>query len=171
MGEVFKLNWTDINLNNNLIHIKDPKSDVSRHAYITPPLGAMFKRLKGNGRKSGLVFPDRNGNKIRVASNVFGRAVDKLGFNKNVTDARDKVVPHTLRHTFASWLAIQGESIITIQQLMGHSGPSMTIRYAKLSPSHKREAVTKLMQEEPKIIAELRGYFKRRKKEIIKFQD
>ena len=171
MGEVFKLNWTDINLNNNLIHIKDPKSDVSRHAYISPLLEALFKGLKGGGRKSGLVFPDRKGNKIRVASNVFGRAVDKLGFNKNVTDARDKVVPHTLRHTFASWLAIQGESIITIQQLMGHSDPSMTIRYAKLSPSHKREAVTKLMQEEPKIIAELRGYFKRRKKEIIKFQD
>ena len=156
MGEIFKLNWVDINLNTNLIHIKDPKSDVSRHAYITPPLEGMFKRLRGDGRKSGLVFPDRNGNKIRVASNVFGRAVDKLGFNKNVTDARDKVVPHTLRHTFASWLALQGESIITIQQLMGHSDPSMTIRYAKLSPSHKRDAVTRLMQEEPKKIAELK---------------
>ena len=66
------------------------------------------------------------------------------------------MVPHTLRHTFASWLALQGESIITIQQLMGHSDPSMTIRYAKLSPSHKRDAVTRLMQEEPKKIAELK---------------
>ena len=153
MGEVFNLNWVDIDLNNNLIHIKDPKSGVSRHAYITPPLESMFKRLREEGNKNGFVFPDRNGKKIRAASNVFGRAVEKLGFNKNIVDARDKVVPHTLRHTFASWLAIQGESILTIQKLMGHSDPSMTLRYAKLSPSHEREAAMKLAEEPVKVVA------------------
>jgi len=27
---------------------------------------------------------------------------------------------HTLRHTFGSWLAIRGESLQTIKELMGH---------------------------------------------------
>ncbi|MBT6248391.1 MAG: site-specific integrase [Nitrospina sp.] len=148
MGEVFNLKWMDIDLNNDLIHIKDTKSGVSRHAYITPPLRDMFIRLEVDGEKGGLVFLDRNGTKIKGASNVFDRVTEKLGFNKNVIDARDKVVPHTLRHTFASWLAMQGESILTIQKLMGHSDPSMTLRYAKLSPSHEREAVTRLAQGE-----------------------
>ena len=151
MGEVFNLKWMDIDLNNDLIHIKDPKSGVSRHAYITPPLKDMFIRLEVDGKKGGLVFLDRNGKKIKGASNVFDRGVKKLGFNKNVVDARDKVVPHTLRHTFASWLAMQGESILTIQKLMGHSDPSMTLRYAKLSPSHEREAVVRLAQGEAEV--------------------
>ena len=148
MGEVFNLKWTDIDLDNDLIHIKDPKSGVSSHAYITTPLRDMFKRLGANGEKGGLIFLDRKGKKMKGASNVFDRVVRKLGFNKNVTDARDKVVPHTLRHTFASWLAMQGESILTIQKLMGHSDPSMTLRYAKLSPSHEREAAVRLARGE-----------------------
>jgi integrase len=41
-------------------------------------------------------------------------------------------------------LAAQGEPIITIQKLMGHSSLEMTLRYAHLSPSHERDAVTKL---------------------------
>lgn len=146
LGEMFNLKRADIDLDNDLIHIKDPKSGVSRHAYITPPLGDMFKRLEANGEKGGFIFLDRKGKKMKGASNVFDRVVEKLDFNKNVIDARDKVVPHTLRHTFASWLAMQGESILTIQKLMGHSDPNMTLRYAKLSPSHEREAAVRLAQ-------------------------
>jgi integrase len=161
MGEVFNLNWIDIDLQNKLIHIKDTKSGMSRHAYITPPLKETLNRLKGKGGKVGYVFTDRNGNKMVSASNVFNRSVDSLGFNKNVVDSRDKVVPHTLRHTFASWLAMQGESIITIQKLMGHKDPSMTLRYAKLSPSHEREAAERLAQEQPQNVVPL-------KKKVIK---
>ena len=91
-----------------------------------------------------LIFKDRNGKKIREISNVFEKVTKKLGLNKDVTDQRDKVVAHTLRHTFASWLAMQGEPIITIQKLMGHSSLEMTLRYAHLSPSHERDAVIKL---------------------------
>jgi hypothetical protein len=46
MEEVFNLKWMDIDLNNDLIHIKDTKSGVSRHADITLPLRDMFIRLE-----------------------------------------------------------------------------------------------------------------------------
>ena len=145
MGEIFNLNWNDVNLEHNTISIKDPKSGTGRNAYITPPLSNLFQRMKKNTSVAkGLLFKDRTGKKIREISNVFERVTEKLGLNKNVTDQRDKVVAHTLRHTFASWLAAQGEPIITIQKLMGHSSLEMTLRYAHLSPSHERDAVTKL---------------------------
>ena len=51
---------------------------------------------------------------------------------------------HDLRHTFASHLAMQGESFKAIQELMGHASIEMTMRYAHLSPSVKRDAVTRL---------------------------
>ena len=101
---------------------------------------------KNTSVAKGLIFKDRNGKKMREISNVFERVTEKLGLNKNVTDQRDKVVAHTLRHTFASWLAMQGSPIITIQKLMGHSNLEMTLRYAHLSPSHERDAVLKLTQ-------------------------
>jgi len=157
MGEVFSLNWNDIDLEHGNISIKDPKSGESRNAYITTPLKTMFQEIKNSiPGTSGLVFRDRKGNKIREVSNVFDRAVERLGFNKDVADRRDKVVAHTLRHTFASWLAMQGEPIITIQKLMGHSNLEMTLRYAHLSPSHERTAVEKLARDKHKKVINLK---------------
>jgi len=54
---------------------------------------------------------------------------------------RKELTPHSIRHTFGSWLAIQGTPLRTIQELLGHADVRMTIRYAHLSPAHLREAV------------------------------
>ena len=42
--------------------------------------------------------------------------------------------PHASRHTAASWLAQAGVPLKEIQQLLGHSTPTMTNRYAHLVP-------------------------------------
>jgi integrase len=76
--------------------------------------------------------------------NTFRRKVEKLGFNNGVEDDRYKAVFHTLRHTFGSWLAIRGESLQTIKELMGHKRISQTERYAHLCPDIKKQAVEAL---------------------------
>ena len=48
---------------------------------------------------------------------------------------------HTWRHTFASYLAMNGADVRTIQQLMGQSSPTTTERYMHVSPSHRDRAV------------------------------
>ena len=50
---------------------------------------------------------------------------------------------HTLRHTFASRAVMGGVDIRTVQELMGHSTVTMTMRYAHLSPAHLKLAVNK----------------------------
>ncbi len=72
------------------------------------------------------------------------KIVDKSGFNDSVEDARQKVVFHTCRHTFASWLAIQGTPLYTIAKLMGHKSLAISERYSHLSPDHKKHAVNSL---------------------------
>ena len=54
---------------------------------------------------------------------------------------RNKVVVHTLRHTFASQLAINGTPIFTIQKLMNHKDIKQTLRYAKLGKDGGRDFV------------------------------
>ncbi|WP_330848268.1 tyrosine-type recombinase/integrase [Aliarcobacter butzleri] len=71
--------------------------------------------------------------------------LDEL-FNKDIddNDRKNKIVFHSLRHTFASHLAINGTPIFTIQKLMNHKDIRMTLRYTKLSPDSGREAILNL---------------------------
>lgn len=67
-----------------------------------------------------------------------------MGFNKNVSDPRQRVVFHTLRHTYASWLAEAGTDIYTIGKLLGHSTVQMSARFAHLGAGAMQEAVKRL---------------------------
>jgi integrase len=60
---------------------------------------------------------------------------------QKLSGIREELNPYTIRHTFASWLAIKGTPIRTIQELLGHKDLRMTLRYAHLSPAHLAEAV------------------------------
>ncbi len=145
MGEIFNLKWQDIDRVHGVMHIRNPKNNETRQAYITPKLSGMLKGLEVNKTTvADFVFVSRNGKKINQLSFTFNRAVDRLGLNEGVTDRQNKFVPHSLRHTFASWLAMQGETLLTIKELMGHKDIETTMRYAHLIPDQKRAAVMKL---------------------------
>lgn len=66
----------------------------------------------------------------------------KKGFAAAVKIAKLKgVVPHTLRHTAASWMAQQGVPMFQISKFLGHSDTRITERrYAHLSPDYLRKA-------------------------------
>lgn len=76
---------------------------------------------------------------------IISRILDRL-FNSDLDkdDRKNRVVIHTLRHTYASHLAINGTPIFTIQKLMNHKEIRMTLRYSKLSLDSGREAVNNL---------------------------
>ena len=63
-----------------------------------------------------------------------------MGLNEGITDPRQKLVFHSLRHTYASWLVQGGEAVYTVQKLIGHSTLAMTERYSHLAPDHLRQA-------------------------------
>ena len=138
-GEIFNLTYKDININNSIINIRDPKSGEDRAVYMTDEVKSILENKQGDPDE--LVFKDTKGNKIKEISKTFFIVVDYLGLNEGKGDAKNKVVFHTLRHTFASWLAIQGTPIYTIKELLGHKSLVMTERYSHLLPGVQREAV------------------------------
>jgi len=52
----------------------------------------------------------------------------------------EKLRIHDLRHSFASLLVSGGRSLYEVQQILGHSDPKITMRYAHLSSEALREA-------------------------------
>jgi integrase len=141
LGEILDLAWSDLDLDAGVMHIRDGK-EGSRMAYINDTLKTIFQSMIP-GRKSDPVFMvtmDTGRSPVSVTK-VFPKVVNELGLNTNVTDRRQRVVFHSLRHTFASWLAIKGVPLYTIATLMGHSTIEMTKRYAHLCPDTHRQAI------------------------------
>jgi integrase len=145
-GEIFSLTWAHIDLDRGLITIIDPKATKTRTAFMTGPVKAMFKKLYGNGKnKNDLIFKDiKHDERIKQVSSCFARAVKDLGLNKGITDRRQKVVFHSLRHSYASWLAEGGTDLYRISKLIGHSTTSMTERYAHLAQDTLQNEVKNL---------------------------
>jgi integrase len=56
-----------------------------------------------------------------------------------------KMTFHQLRHSFATLLLSRGESVSVVQQLLGHSSPSITLGvYRHVLPGEQRGAVERL---------------------------
>lgn len=142
-GEIFSLKWQDINIDDGLIRVADAKGDKSRYAYMTTRVKKMFSELT-RGRPDELVFKSRTDTKIDRVSNAFQRAVTDLKLNEGVTDPRQKVVFHSLRHTFASWLVEAGTDLYVVQKLMGHASFEMVQRYSHLGENSLQLAVKRL---------------------------
>ena len=50
----------------------------------------------------------------------------------------------TLRHTFASWLVMNGTPLFEVSKLLRHASIQMTERYAHLAPDHLQNAIANL---------------------------
>ena len=143
-GEIHALRWPDIDFASGTIYVRDPKNKHSRHAYITPEISDVLEERKKPEPPLPLIFPSTVGTTRSAVSDSFERAVKAVGLNDGITDARQKVVFHTLRHTFASWLVQRGTPLYTVAELMGHSSIEMTKRYAHLAPDTVRRAAMEL---------------------------
>lgn len=139
-GEIFSLLWGNVDLERNQIYLVDTKTGKNRIAFMTNDVKKMLS-AKTIGSPNDLVFVNRNGGRYLNPSRTFDRAVEKIGLNAGVTDRRNRVVFHTLRHTFASWLVENGENLYTVKELMGHSTLQMTERYAHLGDNTLKKAI------------------------------
>jgi integrase len=152
-GEIFGLDWRDIDFDKKIITFRHTKNGIVRHVPMTDRVKTMLADRKKDS-DSILVFPDRKGKKRAEISNSFEKIIIDLGWNEGITDRRQRVVFHSLRHTCASWLVMAGVPLFTVKEYLGHQQISQTERYAHLSPDSFQQATAILNQigkaEKPK---------------------
>ncbi len=141
-GEIFKVKKEDIDFASGIIHLYDTKNKYSRNI----ELGNESFRIIKEYTEMNMIFVFFE-NPPRDVSNHFRSAVKEAGFNEGVADRRNMLVFHSLRHTFASWLAQDGVSIFEISKALGHRDIGMTMRYAHLAPNHTKPAINKLEKD------------------------
>ena len=73
-----------------------------------------------------------------------------LAINYNITDElgnRYHFKNHSFRHTYAIKMLNGGADILTVQELLAHASPEMTMRYAKLLDDTKRKTFEKVVKK------------------------
>ncbi|MDD2966651.1 MAG: site-specific integrase [Desulfovibrionaceae bacterium] len=143
LGEIFRLQVQHINIDARIINVMDAKAG-SRVASMPDALATLLIKYTKGRASDEYVFTKGEGGRMHTINQTFVRVVRDLGFNDGISDARYRVVFHTLRHTFASWLVQRGVPLYTVGDLMGHSVLEMTKRYAKLAPDNRKNAVCML---------------------------
>ena len=135
-GEVFSLKWDAVNFDKRLMTVTavTAKTKKTRRIPLNDEALEVLQEIKPLIPR-GLVFPSPvSGKKFDNISKAWGAVVEAAEL--------EDFHWHDLRHTFASWMVIHGESLYKVQVLMGHGSSLMTSRYAHLEPEHLAEAVS-----------------------------
>jgi len=159
MGELLALQWQDVDFRDRFLDIRrnythwkitTPKSGESRRVDMSLELKQVLKDLyldrqleaatKGWEEVPSWVFCSETGGLLHphnLRDRVFYRLLKAAGLRQ--------VRFHDLRHTFASLLLRQGESMVYVKEQMGHSSIQVTVDlYGKLIPGRNKQAVDRL---------------------------
>jgi len=132
-GELFNLQWSDIDFERNFIWIRDPKGGINQKIPLNDAAKLLLKEHPRS--ESPYVFPGKTGEKRTDIKRPVNRIKKKAGLPK------DFRALHGLRHVYASMLASTGKvDMYTLQKLLTHKSPAMTQRYAHLRDEALRSA-------------------------------
>lgn len=151
-GELLGLRWSDVDVPKKQIHIQrtynmgrffTPKTEQSNRGIDMSPglIRALATwQLQSGGRDDDLVFPSAEGTPISAANMMKRHFLPAL-----FASGCPRIRFHDLRHTYASLLLDQNESIKYIQSQLGHSSPTVTLNiYSHLLKNQNPAAADRL---------------------------
>lgn len=132
-SEILHLKWQDIDFKNSQFHFIETKNNESRGV---PMVSVVADKLKEKNKvrnlKSDYIFSTPNG-KLKYMRGQFYNAIEKT----NIKDFHF----HDLRHTAASYLAMNGASLLEIAEILGHKTLAMVKRYSHLTVKHTAKLI------------------------------
>lgn len=146
MESILNIKKCDIDLQNDRIKLIDLKNGGEVYSgYISDATRELlYKKIKSLNFNDYLISFNNSGELIRdrQLQTRLKPILDKL-FNVglDIKDRKNRIVIHSLRHTFASQLAMANVPILQIQKLLNHKDISNTVRYAKLQDDANKKVV------------------------------
>lgn len=136
-GEIIRLKWEDIDVGSGLIVLQETKNGDRRYIPLFPALQIVFEAIQPKNQQGKIFASQRLNNQSGVLGirGAFAKALKEA----NIENFRF----HDLRHTAASYLAMQGATQGELMAILGHKTPAMTRRYAHYSQDHIREILKK----------------------------
>ncbi len=132
--DLLGLRWENFDNRNGILRFTEKKKG---NREVVKPLSQsavdFLVNLPVNGE---YIFVGPNGDHLKDIKRSFHTALRKAG----IKDFRF----HDCRHTSASWLVMQGASIKTVQEHLGHTQITTTARYAHLSHDALRRETEKV---------------------------
>ncbi|TDJ17184.1 MAG: site-specific integrase [Gammaproteobacteria bacterium] len=137
-GEILGLRWDNVDLARGLIVLEDTKNGERRGIPLKGHALDMVRNL-GKVRRldTDLLFPSRrHPTKPLSVQEIWKTAIKRA----KIEDFRF----HDLRHSAASYLAMNGASLAEIADVLGHKTLQMVKRYAHLSEQHTAGVVARM---------------------------
>lgn len=133
LSEIISLSWNDVDLDKGRVILYETKNGDIRQVAIT---GHALELLKIHDKyrrlDTDLLFPGRYPKKPIDIRSAWNAAVKRPKLEPKLEDLRF----HDLRHSCASYLAMNGASLSEIAEVPGHKTLSMVKRFAHLSDNH-----------------------------------
>jgi integrase len=134
-GEQFHARWPDWKRNESVLYVTGKTGP--REVRINRAARRCLSRMRRHTRPEQIfITPERNVSAVD-RRRWFERSVKRAAL-------ASRFRWHDLRHTFCSRLVMAGVPLLEVQQLAGHASYATTLRYAHLSPDHRRKAVEKV---------------------------
>lgn len=135
LTEQYTVTWDQVSFGRHTIELTKTKNGSRRTVHLNDDAIAAIKSMQRPGQKrTDVVFP--NPVKDFVTDEWFPPCLKEAGISGYVW--------HENRHTFCSWLAMNGASIKDIQVAAGHKTVQMAAKYAHLSPTHNQGVVDRI---------------------------
>jgi len=139
-NEVRYLKWSDVDLRRGVIILRDTKNSEKRRV---PVRGRALELLTKHGKVrsafSDFVFTGKMAAAMSTPLDIRGPFVEAVKKAK----IKDFTF-HGLRHSCASYLAMNGASELEISEVLGHKTLQMVKRYSHLRDSHTAEVVERM---------------------------
>ncbi len=142
-GEIMNLRWADVDFAKARIILQDTKNGERRNVPLTGHAHQQIEKLSKLRRiDTDLLFPNRlHGDRarpyeIRKSWNAALKTAQVENFHF-----------HDLRHSTASYLAMNGATLSEIAEVLGHKTLQMVKRYAHLSEAHTARVVRSMNEK------------------------
>jgi len=139
-SEVQHLKVENIDYENERVYYLDTKNKTSRGVYLEPNVLELLKQYcLENNIESGYIFKGKRGDSLAFIRGTLYQIIKDVKL--------EDFTVHDMRHTFASYSAMNGATLLDIAELLGQKSLSVARRYSHLTQKHTDAVVKKVVKK------------------------